>query len=282
MRPTRLQHVRLQACLDAHRELYNAALQERRGAWRMCQCGISYGAQSAQLKDIRAVRPDVAAWSFSSQQATLRRLNMAFGAFFRRVKAGETPGYPRFKAGHRFDNVEWPCDGDGCRWRPEASRVYLQGIGHVKVTVHRRVEGRLETISIKRQGRKWMLVLACDDVPARPLQASEAGVGVDVGINVFAATTDPDFAEGGVVANPRWARTGAGRLAAAQRALAWKKRGSANRRAARQTVAAHHRKIANQRADFHHKLAGYRDHADTNAARNILRAGLAPPTAHAA
>ena len=85
-------------------------------------------------------------WSFSSQQATLRRLNRAFAGFYRRVRAGDTPGSPRFKPAHRFDSAEWPKDGDGCRWRPDTRRVYLQGIGHVKVTVHRRVEGRVKTI----------------------------------------------------------------------------------------------------------------------------------------
>ena len=94
MRPTRGQHLRLQACLNSHRELYNAALQERRDAWQMTGIGVSYTQQSAQLREIRACRPDVALWSFSSQQATLRRLNKAFSAFFRRVKAGETPGLP--------------------------------------------------------------------------------------------------------------------------------------------------------------------------------------------
>ncbi len=134
LRPTAKQHVALGRCLDSHRELYNAALQERRDAWKLCQVGISYNAQSAQLSEIRTLRPDVAHWSFSSQQATLRRLNKAFAAFFRRVRSGETPGYPRFKAAHRFDMVEWPKDGDGAKWKPEVSRVYLQGIGEVKAT----------------------------------------------------------------------------------------------------------------------------------------------------
>jgi putative transposase len=125
LRPTARQHLALSQCLAAHRELYNAALQERRDAWRLRKTSISYGDQSAQLKEIRKVRPDVAAWSFSFQQATLRRLNRAFAGFFRRVKAGETPGYPRFKPAHRFDSVEWPKDGHGCRWRPDARRVYL-------------------------------------------------------------------------------------------------------------------------------------------------------------
>ena len=161
----------------------------------------SYGDQSAQLKAIRNARPDMAAWSFSSQQATLRRLNRAFAGFFRRVRAGETPGYPRFKSAHRFDSVEWPKDGDGCRWQPETRRVYLQGIGHVKVTVHRQVQGRVKTIQVRREGRRWMLVLSCDQVPTRPLEPTQATVGVDLGIASFAATSDgsmcPTLAGGG-------------------------------------------------------------------------------------
>jgi putative transposase len=133
LRPTPRQHVALAACVDAHRELYNAALQERRDAWsHASKIRISYGDQSAQLTEMRAARPDQAVWSFSSQQATLRRLNKAFAGFFRRVKAakaGVKPGYPRFKGAGRFDSVQWPKNGDGARWLPEAKRVYLQGIG---------------------------------------------------------------------------------------------------------------------------------------------------------
>ena len=250
LRPTAGQHLRLAACLDSHRELYNAALQERRDAWRMCRQGVPYGQQSAQLREIRTARPDVGVWSFSSQQATLRRLNRAFGAFFRRVKAGETPGYPRFKSADRFDSVEWPSDGDGCRWKPDTRRVYLQGVGDVKATCHRPVEGRVKTIQVRRCGRKWFLVLSCDGVPARPLPPARAAVGVDVGLASFAITSDGEHVD-----NPRWAWAGQARLEAAQQRLARKQRGSNNRRAARETVAARHRKIAHQRRDFHHKTA---------------------------
>ena len=89
LRPTARQHVALAACVDAHRELYNAALQERRDAWSHNKTRINYGDQSAQLTEIRTVRPDQAVWSFSSQQATLRRLNKSFQGFFRRGKAGQ-------------------------------------------------------------------------------------------------------------------------------------------------------------------------------------------------
>ncbi len=90
----------------------------------------------------------MAVWSYSSQQATLRRLNKAFDGCFRRVKAGGKPGYPRFKGAGRFDSVEWPKDGDGARWHRDTTRVYLQGIGHVKVSAHREVVGRVKTIQI--------------------------------------------------------------------------------------------------------------------------------------
>ena len=250
LRPTARQHIALAACLDGHRELYNAALQERRDAWRGSRTRISYGDQSAQLSGIRAVRSDLAVWSFSSQQATLRRLNRAFDGFFRRVKVGAKPGYPRFKGKARFDTVEWPKDGDGARWHPGTRRVYLQGVGQVKVTAHRAVVGRVKTIQVRRQGRRWMLILSCDDVAPTPLPDSGRQVGIDVGLASFVTTSDGDHMH-----NPRWARTAAARLAAAQQRLARAKPGSNNRGGRRETVAARHRKIANCRRDFHHKTA---------------------------
>ena len=150
----------------------------------------------------------------------------------------------------RFDSVEWPKDGDGARWHPDTQRVYLQGVGQVKVSAHRAVLGRVKTIQIRRQGRHWTLILSCDDVPATPLPATGREVGVDVGIASFATTSDGDHLH-----NPRWGRTAAARLAAAQQRLSRAQRGSNNRGRRRQTVAARHRKVANQRKDFHHKTA---------------------------
>jgi putative transposase len=250
LRPTARQHVALAACVNSHRELYNAALQERRDAWAHNKTRINYGEQSGQLTEIRSLRPDQAQWSFSSQQATLRRLNKAFAGFFGRVKAGQTPGYPRFKGKARFDSVEWPKDGDGARWLPDQRRVYLQGIGQVKVHLHRQVQGTVKTIQVKRQGRRWMLVLSCDDVPTNSLPATGDQAGIDVGVVTYATLSD-----GTSVTNPRWARQEAARLEAAQQRLQRARRGSNNRVARRETVAARHRKIANRRKDFHHKQA---------------------------
>jgi putative transposase len=263
LRPTAKQHIALGRCLDAHRTLYNAALQERRDAYEVVvrrspnyfstqrpKGPVNYGLQSAQLTKIRELVPSQSTWSFSSQQATLRELNKAFDSFFRRVKSGESPGYPRFKAAHRFDSVLWPEDGDGAKWIPETNRIYLKGIGHAKVTRHRHVEGRVKTIQVKREGRHWYLILSCDDVPTKPLAPTGAIVGIDVGVVNFLTTSDAEHID-----NPRYARVGADRLVAAQRVLDRKQRGSNNRRAARATVANRHRKIANQRLDFHHKVA---------------------------
>ena len=250
LRPTARQHVALAACVDAHRELYNAALQERRDAWAHKKTRINYGDQSAQLTEIRAACSDQAAWSFSSQQATLRRLNRSFQAFFRRVKRGEKAGYPRFKGKARFDSVEWPKDGDGARWLPDLRRVYLQGIGQVKVHVHRQVAGRVKTIQIKREGRRWLLVLSCDDVRNNARPATGRHAGIDVGIASFATTSDGEHID-----NPRRGRTAADKLTAAQQRLERAKRGSKNRGRKREAVGAWHRKIANQRKDFHHKQA---------------------------
>ncbi|GIH61393.1 RNA-guided endonuclease InsQ/TnpB family protein [Microbispora siamensis] len=256
LRPTIKQAASLAACLEDHRQLYNAALEHRRTGYRKAGVTVRYGDQSADLKDIRADDPaGQGRWSFSSQQATLRRLDKAFRAFFARVREGRTPGFPRFKGRGWFDTVEWPKDGDGCRWdsqpeHPTATFVRLQGIGHVRVHQHRPVRGRVKTISIKREGTRWYVILSCDDVPAETLPATGAAVGLDMGVASLVTTSDGD-----PLANPRHLASSAGRLAAAQQALARKKRGSKRRGKAVARVAALHAKVRRQRLDGAHKAA---------------------------
>ncbi|WP_246090345.1 RNA-guided endonuclease InsQ/TnpB family protein [Nonomuraea deserti] len=256
LRLTARQAAALAACLEDHRTLYNAALEHRRTAYARAGVSVRYGDQSAELKHIRADDPDgQGRWSFSSQQATLRRLDKAFRAFFDRVKAGRTPGFPRFKGCGWFDTVEWPKDGDGCRWdsQPEhstATYVRLQGVGHVRVHRHRTVQGRVKTIAVKREGNRWFVVLSCDDVPAGPLPATGAAAGVDMGVASLVTTSD-----GQPLTNPRHLAASADRLAAAQRALARKKRGSKRRRKAVTRVATLHAKVRRQRLDGAHKAA---------------------------
>ncbi|PZG21296.1 transposase [Micromonospora craterilacus] len=254
LRPTARQAAALAACVEDHRQLYNAALEERRGAYRRARLGIRYGDQSAQLKDIRRFDPGgQGRWSFSSQQATLRRLDKAFAAFFRRIKAGQRAGYPRFKGVGWFDTVQWPKDRDGCRWNSIGggpTRVYLQGVGHVRVHAHREVDGRVKTVSVKREGRRWYVIVACDGVSAKPLPATGSVVGVDMGVALFLTTS------GGVqVNNPRHLAASAVRLAEVQGALARGKRGSNRCRKTRERFAALHAKVRRQRLDHAHKTA---------------------------
>jgi putative transposase len=281
MRPTAGQRQSLGEMLRDHCSLYNGALQERRDAYRhTSKTSITYGQQSAQLKDIRAFDPQrQGRWSFSSQQATLRRLDKAFGAFFRRVKTGRTPGYPRFKGVGHFDSVTFPSNGDGCRWdstpHDPATRVRLQGVGHVKVHQHRAVAGTVKTVTVKREGRRWYVVVTADQGQPEPLPATGAVVGIDMGVAHFLTTSD-----GIHVPNPRFVRRAADELAAAQQALsAFPRRRAKDRsrrhRAAVEKVARLHRKVRLQRLDHHHKtaLALVRDH-DVIAHERLNIAGM--------
>ncbi|WP_327190123.1 transposase [Streptomyces xinghaiensis] len=260
LRPTAGQERALVEMLRDHCSLYNGALRERRDAWRhSSRTSVRYGEQSAQLREIRAFDPErQGRWSFSSQQATLRRLDRAFQAFFRRVKAGGAPGYPRFKGVGHFDTVTFPRDGDGCRWdstpHDARTRVRLQGVGHVRVHRHRPVRGRVKTVSVKREGRRWYVILACEEVPAEPLPPTGSTVGIDLGTVHF--LTDSD---GHHVQTPGFLRASAEELAAAQRHLATFPRRTRRRtkkhRAAARKVARLHAKIRRRRLDHHHKQA---------------------------
>ncbi|WP_351235869.1 transposase [Streptomyces sp. NPDC002133] len=256
MRPTVGQAIALGDMLRDHCSLYNGALQERRDAYRhVSKTTVRYGDQSAQLKEIRAFDPErQGRWSFSSQQATLRRLDKAFAAFFRRVKAGEKPGYPRFRGIGRFDTVDFPKDGDGCRWdstpHDPVTHVRFQGVGHVKVHQHRPVAGRIKTVSVQREGKRWYVILTAEQAVPEPLPQADSVVGIDLGIANFLADSNGRF-----VPNPRHGRKAAAKLEEAQQALSRCKRGSKRRRKAVEKVARLHRKASRQRLDHAHKTA---------------------------
>ena len=259
LRPTGGQAAALAGMLEDHRQLYNAALEHRKTAYQRAGVTIRYAEQSGDLKHIRRADPDgQGRWSFCSQQATLRRLDKAFAAFFRRVKAGEKPGYPRFKGRGWSGTVQWPEDGDGCRWDLAPStgqtRVRLQGVGHVKARQHRPVRGTVKTISAKREGRRWYVILSCDGVPAEPLPATGAVTGIDMGVASFLITS-----EGAHVANRRCLAASAERLTAAQQALSRCKRGSKRRRKVRELE--EHQALRMPIALEHSQLTAARDEA---------------------
>ena len=197
LKPTKGQESALTAMLKDHCDLYNAALQERRDAYRhSSKTQVRYVDQQAQLKWIRAEDPDQERWSASSQQLTLRRLDAAFQSFFRRIKAGQKPGYPRFRSVSRFESVHFTANHDGWTWNAAPSlrhaHVRFKGVGHVKVIQHRPVLGRIKQGWVKRQGRKWFIFISCDDVPPTPLPATGSVIGLDMaaGDNGFAYTSN--------------------------------------------------------------------------------------------
>jgi putative transposase len=253
LRPTSKQVTALEACLEDTRQMYNAALEERREAWAKRQ-RVTFYTQDAQIKEIRKADPGgVGRWAFTCERAAIRRLDRAFQGFFRRVKAGEVPGYPRFKGPGGWGSIEWPAIG-GVRWDSAPhlamTRVYLMGIGHVRVHQHRPVRGRVKTITVKREGRRWYVALSCDDVPAEQMPPTGATIGIDMGVASFLTTSD-----GVHVPNPRPLKAAGERLAGAQQALARKKRRSKRRSKAAARVAALHAKVRRTRLDHAHKTA---------------------------
>jgi putative transposase len=255
--PTRPQEARAVRLLRDHCDLYNAALAERREAWRMAKVSIGYHEQSAQLRAIRADDPEgQGRHSFTAQQQTLRRLHAAFGAFFRRVRAGQPAGYPRFKPYQRFDQVLFVA-GDGAKWEPADGRARgdrwaharFQAVGRVKVNQHRAVQGRIKTVQLKRESRRWYVIVVAGQT-VEPLPATGRAVGVDLGLARFLTTSD-----GQLVANPRFLAEAQARIADLQQRKARTKRGSGNRRRLRRRLAREWRRVRNQRRDFHHKTA---------------------------
>jgi putative transposase len=255
--PTRPQEGRAVQLLADHCDLYNAALQERREAWRMQKVSVTYRGQSAQLKAIRAADPHgQGRHSFSAQQQTLRRLNTVYAAYLRRARdlkrKPRRVGFPRFKPHQRFDQVLFVA-GDGAKWEPANvgrwAHASFQAVGRVKVRQHRPVLGRVKTLQLKREGRRWYVIVVTDIEPM-PLPATGRSIGVDLGVARFLTTSD-----GQVIANPRFLDTAQERLADLQRRKARARPGSGNRRRLRRALAKQWRKVRNQRRDFHHKTA---------------------------
>ena len=236
----------LDIMLETHRRLYNACLEQRKTAFESEGKSIKYTDQSAWFKEERKTNGYFARINFSSAQATMRRLHKSYQNFFRRVKSGEKPGYPRFKARDRFDSIEFPSHGDGIRLKE--NRLRVQHVGLIRVNLHRPVEGTIKTLSLKKEAGKWYLVVSCDlgevSAPVNDLPS----VGIDVGIESFFTTSDDEH-----VSNPNFLKNELPELRRAQRAVSRKKKGGKNRKKAVKRVQKLHAKVRNTRNEFHHK-----------------------------
>ena len=197
--PSRKQRESLRATLEVCRDLYNDALQERRDAWKTCRQSVSFEMQSAQLPACKEA--DVAMQGVYSQvlQDVLHRVDKTYKAFFRRGS-----GWPRFRGKGRFDSFTYPQLG----FSLQGTQLSLSKIGNIKVKLHRSLQGEVKTLTLKQENGKWYACFSCL-VDAEPLPECTRSIGIDVGLESFAVTSDAE-----IVDNPRWFRRPRGNCAA--------------------------------------------------------------------
>ena len=246
--PTPDQERALETVLWRCRTLYNVALEARKTAWERCGVSLNYYQQQAELPDLKAGCPEYGAVHSQVLQDVLLRLDRTFQAFFRRVKAGAKPGYPRFQGRNRYHSFTSPQYGNGAVL--DGGILSLSKIGRVLTRVHRPLEGTPKTVTISREADGWYACIACAEVPTQPLPPTGHETGIDVGLTVFLVT-----AQGVVFENPRYLRRAERRLKKAHQRVSGRQKGSHRRRKAVTLVAKAHQDVRSQRLDFHHKTA---------------------------
>ncbi|MCP9494857.1 MAG: transposase [Pyrinomonadaceae bacterium MAG19_C2-C3] len=243
--PTKKQTALLESTLSYCTELYNAALQERRDAWRINRESINFAGQSAQLVEIKEVRSELNGIYSQVLQDTLHRVDKTFKAFFQRVKRKTKAGFPRFRSRVRYNSFTYPQLG----FSLSGNKLSLSKIGKVKIKLHRETTGKIKTLTIKREAGRWYACLSVEGM-AKPLPVSVKSIGVDVGLTAFATLSD-----GTEVENPRHYRIAQAKLRRAQRKVARRSIRSHRRRKAVQLLQRAHAHVRNQRSDFHHKIS---------------------------
>lgn len=231
-------------------ELYNAAIWERRGAYRINGVCVGKKEQSAQLPDIKKERDDLARVHSQVIQETLKRVDLAFKNFFRRVKEKkEKAGFPRFRSHRRYDSFTYP--QSGFKLDQKRKKLHLSKIGSVKVHLSRPIEGKIKTCTIKREADGWYVVFAVEESEPKPVvMMPDKTVGIDVGIRAFATLSN-----GEQIDNPQFLRNRERELKKAQRRVSRRIKRSNRRKKAVCLLAKKHQQVARQRRDFHFKEA---------------------------
>lgn len=243
--PTKKQIRKLEWTLDNCRVLYNSCLLDRKNRYEQTGKGLSRIDQQKILCSDKKRIEYLNDIHSQVLQNVLFRVERALQNFFRRVKAGEKAGYPRFKSENRYNSITYPQTG----FEIIEQDLKLSKIGTIKIKLHRQLIGNTKTCSIKREINKWY---ACFSVEHEPVKKPipDKSIGIDVGIKSFAVLSG-----GEVIDNPKYLRKFEKKLKSKQRQLSKKKKGSANRKKTRKVVAKLHCKVKNQRSDFHHKIS---------------------------
>jgi putative transposase len=236
----------LEQQLEACRWLYNHLLAERRGAWEQRQESVRLSDQHATLPALKAAQPALAGVQSQVLQNVAVRIDLAFQACFRRVRAGEEkPGYPRFRGTGRYDSLTFPQVPVGCKLAVDTKRLRIMNVGQVEVVLHRPLEGTPKTATIRRSSTgKWYVTCSCTCAEPTPLLATGQEVGIDVGLKTFAA-----LSTGEQIPNPRFFRQEETALAKAQRRCSQTDNATPQRAARRKVVARVHERITWRRGD---------------------------------
>ena len=246
LKPTKAQATQLDAQLEECRQLYNHFLAERKEAWEERQESLSYHAQATTLPTLKAYCEDLSLVHSQVLQNVAVRIDLAFKAFFRRCKAGEEPGYPRFRGYGRYDSMTFPQYGNGCQLTEGVLK--LSKVGAVRVVQHRPMEGTPKTCTLRKSSTgKWHVTIACT-VEAQPLPVTGEAVGIDVGLMSFAT-----LSTGEKTPCPKFLRSDEKDLKRTQRKLSAAEKGTPERKKRRTIVARVHERIANRRTNFVHQ-----------------------------
>jgi putative transposase len=248
--PNRNQNRELDAMLETHRRLYNAALESRKNTYEQEKKTVGFARQCAWFTVEKKSNLYYQKLNRLSAECTLRHLDGAFQSFFRRVKSGEKPGYPRFKSRDRFSRIQFrPSEGGGISLVNGKLRV--QFVGDLRIKLHREMPtGPVKLAALRKEQGHWYVAFTKEIVVQAPPVSACPAVGIDVGIESFLTTSN-----GEQVANPRCLKRTLPELRRQQRSLSRKKRGSNRRKKQKTRVAKVHAKIRNQRRHFHHLTA---------------------------
>ena len=246
MYPTAHQQHLLDETLDTCRQVYNQTLAHRKEAWEQRQETLSLYETNAMLTQWKREHPALSQVHSQVLQNAQERVDLSYKAFFRRVKAGEEPGFPRFRGPGRYDSFTFKQSG----FAVQDSLVSLSKIGSIRMVLHRPIEGTIKTLTVRRTAtRKWYVCFSVECEPIT-LEPCPLAVGVDVGLTHFAT-----LSMGEHIGNPRFFRTDERALAKAQRRMAKEAKGTPARAKRRKVVAHIHERIANRRYDFCHQTA---------------------------
>src|SRR5215471_13090139 len=149
------------------RHVYNAAIGERWEAWQKCGVSVTYYQQKAELPGIKEAMPEYGEVHSQVLQDVVWRVERAYHAFFRRVREGEQPGFPRFQGRTRYHSFTYPQYGNGVVL--DGGVLSLSKIGRVRVRLHRPIEGTPKTVTLCYEADGWYACISCAEVPINPL-----------------------------------------------------------------------------------------------------------------